>query len=105
MTLQHVVLTRFPEPPTAEVGAEMARRLKALSETIPGIQALRVGPDLTGARTQGYHFLLYMEFADADGLKAYSEHPAHHEYVAWVRSQEGATLAFDYLLSDETVIV
>jgi len=105
MTLQHVVLFSFPQEPSAEVAAEMRGYIAGWVDVIPGIAALRFGRDLTNARTRGYQFLLYMEFADEDDLRTYQQHPVHQEFLAWVNANTITPLAFDYHLDGETVLI
>jgi hypothetical protein len=105
MTLQHIVLFSYPREPSAEDAAEIRSYIAEWPAAIPGIDALRFGADLTGARTRGYHFLLYMEFADADSLRAYQQHPVHQRFLAWVTDNDITPLAFDYHLSAETVLL
>jgi hypothetical protein len=105
MTLQHVVLFSWPEEPTAELAAQMRGYIESWPGVIPGIQALRFGRDLTDARTRGYQHLLYMEFDDEDDLRTYQAHPVHQEFLTWVIEQQITPLAFDYHLTDETVLL
>jgi hypothetical protein len=105
MTLQHVVLFSFPDEPTPEIAAEMRGYITGWPGVIPGIQALRFGTDLTNARTRGYQFLLYMEFADEDDLRTYQQHPVHQQFLAWVIENNITPLAFDYHLTAETVFL
>jgi hypothetical protein len=104
MTLQHIVLFSFPTDLSVEDAAEMHGQIEAWPGTIPGIRALRFGTDITGARTRGYQFLLYTEFDDEDTLRAYQGHPVHQRFLSWVLDHSCTPLAFDYHLTDQTVI-
>jgi hypothetical protein len=103
--VQHVVLFSFPRPLLAEEEAGMAAQIRRWPDEIGGFAALRFGTDLTGARTQGYGYLLYTRFPDQDALASYQAHPLHRAFADWVVEREGRVLAFDYLLDDRTVIV
>lgn len=105
MTLQHIVLFKYPEDLAAEDAAEMRRQIEAWPGVIPGITALRFGEDITGERTGGHQYLLYMEFDDEDALRTYQVHPVHQRFVRWLLDHSGTPLVFDYHLTDRTVIV
>jgi Stress responsive A/B Barrel Domain len=105
MTLQHIVLFSYPEELAPDDAAEMRGQIEAWPGVIPGIRALRFGTDITGERTRGYQYLLYMEFDDEDALHTYQSHPVHQKFLHWVLDHECTPLAFDYHLTDRTVIV
>jgi hypothetical protein len=105
MTLQHIVLFSFPEQLSAKDAAEMLAMVATWPAEIGNMSKLRFGTDLTGARTNGYSQLLYMEFAGADELKAYQQHPVHQVFLRWVKDQRCTPLAFDYFLDTETVLI
>ncbi|HEX3786418.1 MAG TPA: Dabb family protein [Pseudonocardiaceae bacterium] len=105
MALQHIVLFNYSTDLSAEDEAEMRRQIQAWPGVIPGIKALRFGTDLTGERTRGHQYLLYMEFDDQDTLRAYQGHPVHQQFLGWVRDHSCTPLAFDYHLTDQTVFV
>lgn len=105
MTVQHVVLFKFPEDTWPDLQEEFRERVQAWPAALPGLQALRLGEDLTGERTKGHQVLLYTEFADTDALVAYQTHPHHQDFLAWMREHGGEPLAFDYALDESTVYV
>lgn len=94
--IQHVVLMRFPEPLDAEHDAWLRSQVAAWPDAIGGFLECRVGSDLTGARSQGWHYLLHTTFADAAALQAYLDHPVHQEFVAFLNERGCERLAFDY---------
>ena len=53
-------------------------------EKIGTMTECRVGSDLTGARSQGWHYLLHTVFADQEALQAYIDHPVHQEFVSFL---------------------
>ena len=105
MTLQHIVLFSFPADPTPRQAEEIRSSVAGWPGVIPGIRALRFGPDLTNARTRGYQFLLYMEFDSEDDLRTYQAHPVHQQFLAWVIDNDITPLAFDYHLTGETMFL
>lgn len=105
MTIQHAVLLGFdPELDEAD-REELVDQVRAWPKAIGGFRTLRVGPPLFTARSQGYHFLLFMELADEEALEAYQVHPVHQRFASWVVDHGGTVLAFDYALDETTVIV
>ncbi|SRR5579875_558653 len=103
--VQHVVLFSFAPPLSPEEEADMAARIRSWPAEIGGFTTLRFGTDLTGARTQGYSYLLYTQFPDQDALARYQDHPIHRAFAEWVVRRQGRVLAFDYLLDATTVVV
>jgi hypothetical protein len=103
MTLQHVVLFAYPRDLDEADATEMRRQIEAWPEAIGGIEVLRFGTDITGARTRGHQYLLYMEFADQAALLAYQKHPVHQRFLAWITERDCTPLAFDYALTRQTV--
>jgi stress responsive alpha/beta barrel protein len=104
VTLQHIVLFSFPEELSAADAKDMRDQVASWATEIATMSALRFGTDLTGARTRGYQYLLYMEFADTDALKAYQAHPVHQRFLAWITERNCTPLAFDYYLDHTTVL-
>jgi hypothetical protein len=105
VTLQHIVLFSFPDALEPADAAEMRAQITAWPGVIPGIRALRFGEDITGERTRGYQYLLYTEFDDEDTLRAYQGHPVHQRFLQWVLDRSCTPLAFDYHLTNGTVIL
>lgn len=103
--LQHVVLFKFPQPLDADSEAEMRGAVAGFPESIGELTKLRLGTDLTGARTDGYQYLLMTEFADEAALQRYREHPVHQEFLGWLGDHGATLLAFDYLLDGSTVLL
>jgi hypothetical protein len=103
--VQHVVLFRFPTELTEDEVAEMRARIRSWPERIGGFTGLRFGPDPTGERTQGFQYLLFEEFESREALDAYQPHPVHREFTTWVADRHAETLAFDYALDADTVVV
>jgi hypothetical protein len=104
MTLMHIVLFSFPEELSEADAADMRGQVAAWPTAIGGINRIRFGADLTGARTNGYSRLLYMEFAGTAELLAYQQHAVHQAFYRWLMERRCVPLAFDYFLDDDTVL-
>jgi hypothetical protein len=104
MTLQHIVLFSFPEELLRDDAREMRDQVASWATEIGTMTALRFGTDLTGARTNGYQYLLYTEFPDEETLAAYRAHPVHQRFLAWITERSCTPLAFDYHLDATTVL-
>jgi hypothetical protein len=104
MTVQHVVLFAFAEDLSAAQAQEMRDHVESWPELIGQINAIRLGSDLTGARTRGHQYLLYTEFDSVELLHRYQQHPVHQKFLAWVLDHDCTPLAFDYLLDHTTII-
>jgi Stress responsive A/B Barrel Domain len=105
MTLQHVVLFSFPQELSLLEYDDMKRQVASWPEAIGGMSRLRFGADLTGARTNGYSRLLYMEFAGPVELKRYQQHPVHQAFHRWITERNCTPLAFDYFMDENTVLI
>jgi hypothetical protein len=103
--LQHVVLFSFPAEPTAEQAGGIRAYIGEWPDAIPGIRALRFGEALFAERTRGYQYLLYMEFDSVDDMRSYQAHPVHQKFLSWVIDNNITPLAFDYLLTEEAVLL
>jgi len=93
---QHVVLMRFPTALGDSDEEWMRSVIDGWSDTIATLLECRFGADLTGERSQGWHYLLHTVFADKDAFEAYVVHPAHQELVAFLNERQCERLAFDY---------
>jgi len=88
----HVVLFHLNE---AEDADEIAEQLKTLSDRIPSLRSLEVGVD-DAPSDRSAHLCLITRFDDADGLEAYRVHPAHTEFLSWVKPRVQRTVKVDY---------
>jgi hypothetical protein len=104
--VQHVVLFQFPRELTPEEEAAAVAQIRSWPSLIGGFTRLRFGRDRSqGARTRGFQYLLFAEFADQEKLRAYFPHPVHQRFSDWVAERGCVTLAFDYDLDGQTSIV
>ncbi len=102
MVIQHVVLLRFPADLSPQDDKAIRARVADWPTEIGGFRRLRFGSDLTGARTAGYHYLLFTEFDDEAAQRRYSAHPVHREFIDWIHDRGSQSLAFDYELGPDT---
>lgn len=72
----HVAVFTWQDHVTPDQIAEITAGLRALPEQIDALQRYEVGPDL-GLREGTADFAVVAQVADADGLSAYLQHPAH----------------------------
>ena len=105
MTLQHIVLFSFPRDLSDAEAAQMRDMVASWPAQIGLMTKCRLGTDLTGARNQGYAYLLYTEFPDVESMNAYRAHPVHQEFLAWLVARDCTPLAFDYHLDEQTVLM
>lgn len=105
MSVQHIVLFKYPRELTAEEDAQMRAMVASWPEKIGLMTKLRLGADTTGGRNRGYSYLLYTEFPDFETLNAYRTHPVHVEFLKFVNDLGNEALAFDYALDEHTVLM
>ena len=100
--IAHVVLFR----PRADLSPSARTALAEVFETalreIPSIRRARVGTRVLHGRGYealmqvDYQYAAVIEFDDADGLKAYLEHPAHQSLAAQFYSAFERALMYDF---------
>lgn len=74
---------------------EAKRRLEALPAAIPDLRTLRADLDTLGL--DGSSDLALVTTHDSvDGLRAYQEHPAHQDFLGWLRPRLAGRAAVDY---------
>ena len=78
--LCHAVTYRFHDSVGEEEIAALVARLEELPGLIGEIRSYRFGSDL-GLTEGGGDFAIVAEFDDADGWRAYRDHPHHQEVV------------------------
>jgi len=79
--IRHVVLLKLTDPSLVD---ESRTRLEALAGQIPSLRSLEVTVDVLRSDSSS-DLCLITTHDDLDGLKAYADHPAHQEFLAWVR--------------------
>lgn len=103
MTLQHVVLFKFPQPLSDADALAMREHVAALVEDIASIRTLQFGPNVAGDRALGYQYLQFAEFDDRAILESYRSHPTHLRFVSWLGDHACELLVFDYLRDESAV--
>lgn len=91
MSLTHAVMFTLHDPADAP---EAADRLRAMVGQIPPLLGLTAGTSASGGAP---HLLLVTRHADADGLRAYAEHPVHQELLGWIRPRIADRVVVDTL--------
>jgi hypothetical protein len=77
---RHVVLFSWTQDATEAQQLALADELRKLPAAVDSIQAYEVGPD-AGVNPGNFDFAVVAEFDDADGYRAYRDHPAHRAVV------------------------
>jgi hypothetical protein len=78
--LRHVVLFSWTPEATEEQKRRMTGEMGKLPSAISEIRGYRFGHD-AGINQGTYDFALVADFDDADGYRAYRDHPAHRAFV------------------------
>jgi hypothetical protein len=101
--VSHVVLFRPKLSLTADERRTMVNVLSAAIEGIPQIKRFTVGKRLLlnrpGYETQmaeHYEYSAIMEFDSEADLRAYLDHPAHHQLGHLLFNMADAVLAYDF---------
>jgi Stress responsive A/B Barrel Domain len=77
---RHVVLFSWTQDATEAQQLALADELRKLPAAVDSIRAYEVGPD-AGVNPGNFDFAVVAEFDDADGYRAYRDHPAHRTVV------------------------
>ena len=97
MTIRHVVTWKIASTDASERAqqtAEVASRLESLPAVIPEIEAFEVG--VNSLEGDNFDLVLISEFADANALQRYIDHPVHQEVATYIRSVVGGRSAVDF---------
>jgi hypothetical protein len=76
----HVAVFTWREGTTEEQVAAVAAELGKLPEGIPAIRRYEFGPD-AGLDPANADFAVVATFEDAEGYRAYRDHPAHRKVI------------------------
>jgi hypothetical protein len=96
--IEHMVLLKFSPDTTALERREVARRLVALKDQIPGIIGIVAGENFS-ARSKGFDLGLCVRFPDRERLAVYGPHPRHQEvyrYMEQVGLQDVIAVDFEF---------
>lgn len=99
--IRHVVALRLSgdDDDVRQNALDVARRLEALADVVPGILSIKVHLDL-GLVAAHWPLVLIADFADAAALEAYQSHPRHREVLAWLNGglvADRATVDFEVM--------
>ena len=78
--IRHVAVLRFAPAFTAEQRDHWMALLRALPAQIPELLSISVGTDVLEGPSS-HELAIVADFADLDGLDAYTRHPAHAEVL------------------------
>jgi hypothetical protein len=78
---RHVVLFSWTQDATEAQQLAMAGELRKLPAVVDSIRAYQIGSDAGVNPGKNFDFAVVAEFEDADGYRAYRDHPAHRKVV------------------------
>jgi hypothetical protein len=78
---RHIVLFGWTQDATETQQLAMAGELRKLPAVVDSIRAYQIGPDAGVNPGKNFDFAVVAEFEDADGYRAYRDHPAHRKVV------------------------
>jgi hypothetical protein len=100
--LKHIVWWTLKDEAEGASGAENGRRmldmLRGLEGRIPTLLSIEVTMDFLGSSTEPCQILLQSSHDDAEGLKAYAEHPEHMKCVEFIKKVVASRKAIDYIV-------
>ena len=95
--LRHVVLFKFKPEVNNEQIQEVVDAFAALPEKIDAIHDFEHGTDVSvEGKTEGFTHAFVVTFETTNGRDAYLPHPAHQDFVAFVRPRLDKVLVFDF---------
>jgi hypothetical protein len=77
---RHVVLFSWTPDASQAQQAALADELRKLPAAVDSIRAYHLGPD-AGVNQGNFDFAVVADFDDADGYRAYRDHPAHRAVI------------------------
>lgn len=97
--IKHIVAWRFKDEALGATRAENLTRAKAalesLREVVPSVRDLEVGLDV-GLDHDAWDIVIYAEFDDSEGLRAYQVHPEHVKVARLIGEMRESRAAVDY---------
>ncbi|SFT23727.1 Dabb family protein [Paenibacillus sp. BC26] len=82
--IQRTVLLKFAETTTHEQLQEVAKRFKALQDSISGIVEIQSGLNIA-EKSKEYQVVLMVKFENQDALDAYAINAEHQAVVSYIR--------------------
>lgn len=99
--LRHVVLFGFKETATPSDITEIARRIVALKDLVPGIEALEWGENNSPeGKANGHTHCFLLTFATEAARDAYLPHPDHKAFSAFAGPMIENVTVVDYWADD-----
>jgi hypothetical protein len=93
--LQHYVLIQYQKNVSETHVAEFCRRMRALGDSVPGIDHLEIGRDILHD-DRSWDLILIMRFASVDVLRSYQVHPEHQKVMAFNQPFVAAVASVDF---------
>ncbi|MFL6373994.1 MAG: Dabb family protein [Pyrinomonadaceae bacterium] len=93
--LIHIVCWKYKMDVPDVQREEHRRRLKELSQLVPGLARLHVGADILHL-DRSYDTALMAEFEAREALDAYTEHPEHQAVAAMGRELAEKAVSVDF---------
>jgi len=97
--LKHVVMMKFTDRTNwKSIANEVSVMLNQLTETIPELQCMEVGINMS-TRPTAFDLVLTADFRDESGLDAYRVHPTHQAVLDFLKVHVKETTVVDYLIN------
>ena len=97
MALRHIVLFGFKAGVDEAGGTEVARRLAALRDEVPGIDDFEWGVNcIPEGKSHGLTHCFTLTFGSAEARDVYLVHPAHVAFAQWVGAFVEIVTVVDY---------
>lgn len=97
MTIRHIVMWKLASADAGE-RAHHAANIKAGLESLPAVIS-EIGALEVGVNTEEdgeFDVVLVSDFASADALRVYVDHPEHKKVSTYIRSVVGGRAAVDF---------
>ena len=99
--MRHVVLFGWKAGTPPDTVKAIEQRFAALPAAIPQIAGFEWGTDVSPEKlAQGFTHCFLVTFKDAAARDAYLPHPAHKEFVDFMRPHLDKVLVIDYVARD-----
>ena len=95
MAVEHLVWFKMKDGVTTEEKSAMFDALRALPQTISGIEHLAVGDDFS-ERSRGFQVGLVVRFSSREALDIYGPHPDHAAFAEGFKHLWDDVMALDF---------
>lgn len=100
--LKHIVWWTLKDEAEGATGVENGRKmlemLRGLEGRIPSLRSIDVSMEFLGSTTEPCQIILLSTHDDAEGLKAYAEHPEHMKCVEFIKKIVASRKAIDFIV-------